>query len=253
MAGVSTTAEVLRLEAAASAGWPPAETARDDGWLLRVAGGRTRRVNSVQALVFASGADVGRAIGRVETWYRARGLPPCFQITDRPSPADLDQALAHRGYARISPVAVLTRQTEGLEAPHGARIELDTRPTPRVMNAVCDPLWSPEQRRARAALFARIRRPLAFATVLDGLHPVSGALCVVDREVAGLFTLRTANAARGRGHARAVVQRLGAWARGMGAKLLFQQIEEANDPALGLARQLGFERRYGYWYRELPA
>jgi GNAT superfamily N-acetyltransferase len=121
------------------------------------------------------------------------------------------------------------------------------------MNAVCDQLWSPEQRRARAELFARIRRPLAFATVIDGLHPVSGALCVVDREVAGLFTLRTASAARGRGHARAVVQRLGAWARGMGAKHLFQQIEEANDPALGLAQRLGFERRYGYWYRELPA
>lgn len=253
MAGVSTSAEVLRLEAAASAGWPPAETMRVDGWLLRASGGSTRRVNSVQALVFASGAEVGHAIGRVETWYRARGLPPCFQITDRPSPADLDQALAGRGYARITPVAVLTRGTEELQAPRNARIELDTRPTPRVMNAVCDPLWSLEQRRARAELFARIRRPLAFATVVDGLYPLSGALCVVDREIAGLFSLRTAAAARGRGHARAVVQRLGAWARDMGAMLLFQQIEEENAPALGLARSLGFERRYGYWYRELPA
>jgi GNAT superfamily N-acetyltransferase len=120
------------------------------------------------------------------------------------------------------------------------------------MNAVCDPLWAPEQRRARAELFARIRRPLAFATALDGPHPVSGAMCVIDREVAGLFSLRTAAAARGRGHGRAVVERLGAWARGMGATLLFLQIEEANAPALGLAQQLGFERRYDYWYRELP-
>jgi len=249
---LSTTVDVLRLEAAALAGWPPAETARDDGWLLRASGGHTRRVNSVQALVFAAGADVGRAVDRVETWYRARALPPCFQVTDRPSPAALDEFLAGRGYARISPVSVLTRDTAGMETPRDARIELDTRPTPRVMNAVCDPMWPPEQRRARAELFARIRRPLAFATALDGPYPVSGALCVVDREIAGLFTLRTATAARGRGHARTVVQRLGAWARGMGAKLLFQQIEEANAPALGIARQLGFERRYGYWYRELP-
>lgn len=250
---MNTITEVLRLEAAASAGWPPAETAREEGWLLRASGGHTRRVNSVQALVFASGADVGRAVDRVEAWYRTRALRPCFQVTDRASPADLDEALPGRGYVRISPVAVLTRATAGMEAPRDARIDLDTRPTPRVMNAVCDPLWPPEQRRARAELFARIRRPLAFATVLDGLHPVSGALCVVDREVAGLFTLRTTAAARGRGHARAVVQRLGAWASGMGATLLLQQIEEGNAPALGLAGSLGFERRYGYWYRELPA
>ena len=82
--------------------WPPKETARDEGWLLRAAGGHTRRANSVQPLVFASGADVERAIGRVEAWYARRGLPACFQLTDRAAPAGLDAALERRGYARLT-------------------------------------------------------------------------------------------------------------------------------------------------------
>ena len=245
--------ELLRLEAAALACWPPAETRRLDGWLLRASGGHTRRANSVQALVFAADTDLGRAIDRVEAWYRQRGLPPCFQVTDRAAPGALDAALAARRYARISPVSVLTRGTDGLAPPAGARVELDTRPTPRVMNAVCDPLWGAEPRRSRAELFARIRRPHAFATAIDGQHPVAGAVCVVDRELAGLFSLRPAVAARGRGHARAVVGRLGAWARGMGAKTMFLQVEDDNAAMRGLLRALAVERRYGYWYRELEA
>ena len=57
-------AVIERLERAALWAWPPKETARDDGWLLRAGGGRTRRVNSVQALVFPAATDVQRTIDR---------------------------------------------------------------------------------------------------------------------------------------------------------------------------------------------
>ena len=247
---MSDLQRILRIEAAALAAWPPAETARDEGWLLRASGGNSRRANSVQALVFASGASVDRAVDRVEAWYAKRGLPACFQLTDRAAPATLDAVLAGRGYGRLSPVSVLARDIAGLDPPKGARIELDTRPTPRAMNAVCDPHWGPAARKARAELFARIRRPHAFAVLLDGLQPVAGGLCVVDKELAGLFSIRTAPPARGRGHARAVIARLAAWGRGMGAKELYLQVEDDNEPSRAMVRPLGAVRVYGYWYRE---
>ena len=101
--------------------WPPKETARDEGWLLRAAGGHTRRANSVQPLVFAAGADVERAIGRVEAWYAKRGLPACFQLTDRAAPAQSRRGCwSARGYARLTPVSVLLRDTAGLEPAKGA-------------------------------------------------------------------------------------------------------------------------------------
>jgi ribosomal protein S18 acetylase RimI-like enzyme len=245
---------VARIEQAALWAWPPKETARDEGWLLRAGGGGTRRASSVQALVFATGADLDRAIARVEAWYAARGLPACFQLTDRAAPARLDAELEQRGYARLPAVSVLVVATGRVASPPAShKLDLVTRPTPQVMNAVCDPLWDPTTRRARAELFARIRRPLVFAVAYEGIQPVAGALCVVDHELAGIFTLRTAVPARGRGHADAVVRRLAAWARGQGAVELYLQVEDNNAPTQALASRLGATRTYGYWYRELAA
>ena len=194
-----------------------------------------------------------RAIGRVEAWYAKRGLASCFQLTDRAAPAGVDQILEQRGYALLTPVSVLLCDPAGIELAKGPRIELDSRPTPQVMNAVCDPHWEAATRRARAELFARIRRSHIFAVLFEGVQPVAGGLCVLDRDLAGVFTLRTAVHARGRGHGRAVVRRLAAWARGMGARQLSLQVEDGNAPARALLAALGAQVAYGYWYRELDA
>jgi len=241
---------VDRIEQAALWAWPPKETAHEDGWLLRASGGGTRRVNSARTLVFAAGSNVGRAIGRVERWYATRGLPACFQLTPFSAPAGLDGALEERGYARLPSVSVLL--VDAAEVPPSGRepIELETRPTPLAMNAVCDPRWGPMIRRARAELFARIRRPHVFAVLTEGGQPAAGGLCVVDGPLAGVFTMRTEVPFRRRGYAGAVFRRLVDWARRHGAAQVYLQVEDDNEAALALYRPHGGERVYGYWYRE---
>lgn len=244
---------VERIEQAALWAWPPKETAREDGWLLRAGGGATRRINSAQTLVFAAGSNVSRAIDRVERWYAARGLPACFQLTELASPADLDAVLATRGYARLPDVAVLLIDAAHVPSPSSkVTVELETRPTPLVMNAVCHPLWSPDVRRARAELFARIRRTHVFAVAIEGGQPAAGGLCVVDGSMAGIFTLRTDVPFRRRGFATAVLRRLVAWARSYRAKTIYVQVEEDNAPAMALYRSYAGSRAYSYWYREQP-
>ncbi len=121
------------------------------------------------------------------------------------------------------------------------------------MNAICDPHWDSAMRRSRALLFARIRKPHSFAVLLDGVQPVAGGLCVVDGELAGIFSVRTAVSARGKGHGRAVLARLAAWGRSMGALQLYLQVEDENEASRAMVRPLMAERAYGYWYRELQA
>ena len=101
---------IERIERAALWAWPPKETARVDGWLLRADGGDTRRANSVQTLVFAADSDLDRAIGPRRVLVCARGLPACFQLTDRSAPARLDAMLDARGYARLPSVSVFLRR-----------------------------------------------------------------------------------------------------------------------------------------------
>lgn len=241
---------VEAIERAALWAWPPREAAHEDGWLLRAGGAHSRRVNSAQTLVFAQGSDVGRVVERVERWYAARSLPACFQLTALTSPTSLDGFLTGRGYARLTPVSVLLVEAAQLPAPGRTAIELETRPTPLVMNAVCDPRWAPAIRRERAALLGRIRKIHVFAVATEGGQPMAGALCVVDGSLAGIFTLRTAETARRRGLATAVLRRLAAWARHQGAETLYLQVEEGNAASLALCRRHGAVPAYGYWYRE---
>jgi GNAT superfamily N-acetyltransferase len=241
---------VERIEQAALWAWPPKETAWEDGWLLRAGGGRTRRINSARTLVFAAGADVEKAIARVQRWYAARALPACFQLTELAAPAALDAVLEALGYRRLTPSAVLLIDAAGVEPPGREPIELQTRPTPLVMNAVCDPRWGPDVRRARAELFARIRKPHVFAVLTEGGQPAAGGLCVVDGELAGILAMRTEVPFRRRGLARAVFRRLAAWARNAGAKRIYLQVEDDNAAAQALYRPFGAALAYRYWYRE---
>lgn len=242
------------IERAALWAWPPKATASVAGWLLRAGdGARTRRTDSAQTLAFDPCADLDAAIGRVEAWYAACGLPACFQLTELAQPPDLDARLAERGYARLPSVSVLLLDADRAAVPECGRIELLTRPTPAVMNAICDPSWDAATRRARAALFARIRRPHVFGLALEGGEPAAAGLCVVDGALAGLFGLRTAVPFRGRGHARTLAEALIGWTRAMGAGRIYLQVEDDNAPAMALWRPFGGRRVYGYWYRERPA
>ena len=123
------------------------------------------------------------------------------------------------------------------------------------MNAVCDPHWEAASAPG-AGRAVRPDSPAAHASrcCSTGIQPVAGGLCVRGPGCSrGSSRLRTAVPARGRGYGRAVVRRLAAWARGMGARQLYLQVEDDNAPARALLAPLGAQAAYGYWYRELDA
>lgn len=240
---------VQRVERAALWAWPPRSTASVQGWLLRSAAGHTRRANSVQTLDFTAGADLGRAIDEVERWYDGNGLPACFQLTDAAQPGGLDEALATRGYERLTPSGVMLAPAEALSGDAGG-IELLHRPSQAVANALADPLWSAATRRERGLLLGRIRRPHRYALASVGGEPAAGGLCVLEDGLAGIFAMRTQAPFRRRGLARLVLGALAGWARASGARQIYLQVEDENAPARRLYAGLGFVRAYGYRYRE---
>ncbi len=241
---------VARVEAAALWAWPPRETAFVEGWHLRAADGHTRRANSVRTASFTAEASLAAAVAKVEAWYGARGLAACFQLTALSAPAGLDAALAARGYRRLGDTLVLLVDPAGVAPAAAAPVEFATRPTPLVMNAICDRYWDLRTRGLRAELLGRIRKPHVFAVATEGGAPAAGGLCVVDGALAGIFALRAQPPFQRRGHARAVVGHLVAWARRHGAAQAYLQVEEDNAPARALFDRLGGEVAYRYWYRE---
>lgn len=251
------------LEAAAARAWPPGESVERDGWTLRFSGGGSQRANSVQCLHW-TGADAEAAIDAAEAAYRARALPPLFQITDIARPADLDARLAARGYTSHDTTLLMTKTVaadlsspvltgEVPRAAGGWGHAVTRQPT-----ATAD--WldiylatvTPDRRATAPGIIAALPEPKCFFVAHFDGAPAAVGLGVAAPPYCGIECMATREAARGKGAARAVLRDLEAWAAGQGATTLWLQVLEANAPARRLYDGLGFATVGRYWYRRTP-
>jgi GNAT superfamily N-acetyltransferase len=248
---MSSTNIVRALEARAFRAWPALETRTDHGWVQRLAGGYTKRANSINALE-PEGVLTDEMKNGLETPYRTAGLPPIWRLTPL-APAGTDDLLAAAGYRRIDESLVQ-------RAPLNDRFILD--PEVRIAPAPSD-AWlagfatlspvAPAHRGTMTRMLRAIAAPAGFAQVEDkdvpGGEPIAFALGVVDGDHVGLFDVLVAPQARRRGLARRLTQSIGAWGRKHGARFCYLQVVATNVAALPLYAETGFETVYSYAYR----
>lgn len=224
-----------------------------DGWLLRVSPGKARRARSVNPH-FGSTLPLARKIRYCERIYRERGLPVLFRMTPFVQPPELASVLAAEGYeafdTTLVQVMALARPPEAA-VPEGIAVE---RPD---AGAFADALatlqdLTPEQRDVYQERMAASPVPmLALTARVDGGVAAAGTIMVEDG-IAGVFSMATAPAQRGRGLATALVARLLAWAWEHGATHAYLQVDAANAPALAVYRKFGFATGYTYHYCGRP-
>lgn len=246
-------AAILEIETHAFRAWPAAECVALGGWRLRANGGVTRRGNSVWPGA-GCGLPLGEALAAAETFYAARRAPARFQLFPGAEPAELDTALAGRGYEVETPVSV--QCAEAAELAQAAAPGFETAAA-----GDCTPeWWSVAGERSRfaevpdayRALLARIGPRAGYVLARRGGEPVATALGVSDGDWAGVFSMLTLPEWRGRGAGRALLGALARWAASRGARRLYLQVERDNAPALALYAKAGFRERYGYHYRLRP-
>lgn len=248
-----------QLDDLAHRGWPALETLSIGEWVVRWGGGVTKRANSV--LPRGDVDDLDHAIDLVETAYRARGLPPAFQLSPASRPANLAGRLDARGYLEdahtLIQVADVGRVIEQSEAApredDTAVVALAGAPNPDWMA-----LWWSIDGRGGDAEREIARQILTGATALyASLHDSSGVvaaarLAFVD-DWAGLYAVATRPDARHRGHARRLIGALAREAQQRGVTRMWLQVLADNVAAIALYRELGFETVSGYSYWTAPA
>lgn len=240
----STPFRTDELEAVAYDFWRAPEVAEDDGWRLRFAHGVSGRANSVWP--YDSGTlPLDDKIDRAEEWYRARGVPVLFQLTDASRPERLEAALIARGYDRGSgPVSVeVALLDDVLERTDG-----DADVSEQLDDAWLE-LW------AGSRGFGNHDVVRAILTAGDAVFARVGDIAV-GRGVAvgewlGITSMATLPEARRQGHARAIVYALARWADGRGCTHAMIQTEAANTPARTLYAHAGFVPHHEYRYRIL--
>ena len=244
------------LERRAFRAWPALETHEVAGWVQRLAGGYTKRANSINAL--EPGPDfTDRVRTSLEQIYRERGLPPIWRLTPL-APASADRVLADRGYRRIDESLV---QRAPLDGRFGGRfggvdpeVKIASAPSPAWLEgfATLSPV-APQHRQTMAGMLGRIAAPVisqaGFARVEEDGQPIAFALGVVDGDHVGIFDVLVAPRARRRGLARRLTESICAWGRAHGARFAYLQVVATNAAALPLYASLGFETVYAYAYR----
>jgi GNAT superfamily N-acetyltransferase len=240
----STPFRTDELEAVAYDFWRATDVAEVDGWRLRFAHGISGRANSV----WPNGAGtlpLDEKIERAEEWYRERGVPVLFQLTEAARPEGLEAALVARAYERgHGPVSVeIAALDDVVERTHG---KADV--SEQVDDAWLE-LWAGSRGFdnhdvVRAILTAG---DAAFASVGD----IAVGRGVAVGEWLGITSMATVPQARRQGHARAIVHALARWARQRGCTRAMIQTDAANAAARNLYAHAGFVAHHEYRYRIL--
>jgi N-acetylglutamate synthase len=216
------TSRIRATEHAAALAWPGIEQQWMDGWLLRSAGGHTRRANSAVPLGIEAGTA---AVSAIIEWYSQRGQTPWLAVADRllRLPKGVRVHLETVVMVRDLPAGESNPTVSLAERPDDHWLRLYRRRVPvDVLTAVIDGVVVFAQHADAAVGRA------AVTTAPDGTR------------WAGLSAVRVADGQRRRGHAQTLCSALLAWATEQGAARCYAQVLADNAAAIALYEQLGF-------------
>ncbi len=229
--------------------WPSLQTVCYDGWLLRFAGGYTRRANSVSP-IYDSTRPLDEKITHCERLYYGRSLPTIFKMTEAACPADLDAVLEARDYQADAHTSVQTVELAQVDFAHAGKLTFSTQPTDDWLEAFCrlnttDPARIPLMRH----MLANIIPAVTYAALVREGEIAAVGLAVADGTYVSLFDLVVDARWRGQGLGQALVLGLLQWGQAHGAQAGYLQVMLNNAPALRLYEKIGFREVYHYWYR----
>ena len=240
-------ASVLSLELRSLNAWPAPQTLLLDGWALRLAGGYTKRCNSVNATAVGATLDE-RQLAELEQLY-ARNHQPCiFRLSPLADPA-VDGLLHAKGYSLQDPSLFLQRSVWA-EDVSGPAIEMRTGFDARWFEGICSAHGlSESQQQWHRRILQGIAPQCGYGSITQQGQAVAWGLVVLEREAAGFYDVVVDANQRGKGLGRELMQGLMQWAAQQGARRLDLQVAGSNAVAQALYASLGFERVYGYHYR----
>lgn len=239
----------LYLEELSLNAWPALQTLLLDGWVLRFAGGYTRRANSVNPL-YAASLPVDEKIAWCEQFYQAQGLPAVFKLTPPAQPATLDADLARHGYRLEARTSVQTLDLHSARFSAPATFAVTETLTEAWFSAFCLLSGTPAGHLAPMRQLLNLILPShVFGWIhIDG-QPVACGLSVTQAQSIGFYDIVVAPEQRGQGYGRQIMSGLLAHGQQQGAQQAYLQVMLNNQPALGLYAGLGFREAYQYWYR----
>jgi|SRR5215216_361760 len=220
-----------------------------DGWIIRFAGGYTKRANSVNPL-YSSSLNIDEKLGFCERLYRKKNLPVVFKLTPSVYPSDLDEKLGDSGYQKDSPTSVQTVDVDVVNLQEPSEAECQDELSNAWLENFCRMSAVPEaHRKTLQIILLNIIPSHCFVSLKSNDRVVACGLGVVQSGYVGLFDIVTDKEFRNLGYGGQVVKKILAWGKQNKARTGYLQVMLDNAPARSLYAKLGFMEQYQYWYR----
>ena len=243
--------KVRKIEERSLNAWPALREILYDGWVLRFAGGFTRRSNSINPIYEGSQGVFEKTLA-CEDIYRERDLCPVFKISPLVHPRDLDEILVGRGYEKEATTSV---QSLNLDT-----FEISSTPQTGVAENACA-TWledyeklqtmDDQEKRCFALILCQTAARIFYLPLQENGKMVAAGLSILEGDHVGLYGLITDSDHRGKGLGKQMVVDALCHARKLGANLAYLQVLMKNDPALQLYSRLGFRECYHYWHQTI--
>lgn len=243
---------VRRYEAAGFRAWPAASVLYDGSWVIRLTAGHpARRLNSINVLDPSDTRLIADRINKAARRFDSYERPVTFRITPLTGQPICD-FLDGEGWTTAAESIVMLAEIGAIRLDD-AIDHIPLKDIGRFVEALIKVRQT--DRGLKAGLSEIIGSIIPdeglFVAELSG-EPVATAICVHDNDLAGLFEVATSSQWRRRGHGRDIVLAALKWAKLLGARHAWLQVEADNRAAVELYRSIGFRELYRYHYRQLP-
>ena len=237
------------LEELALTTWPALQQWLYDGWVVRFAGGHTRRANSVTPL-YSARHDPAAKIAQCEQWYAAANLPVVFRLNRHTAPSAIDYLLDARGYRLVDPSLTLHRHLDTWIMPSESPGTLRSETLLDWLALYCRLSGKAlDQQHSHTTILQATPAPRIFASLWDCDQAVACAVGVIYAQALSIVDVVTDPQHRQQGYGSSLLAQIFAWAQRAGAGDAALQVQGDNAAARALYTRLGFREVYSYWYR----
>ena len=231
--------------------WPSLQTILLDGWIIRMAGGYTKRANSVNP-IYSFENNLDEKIDYCENIYNQNNLPIVYKIIECEDHKIIDKRLEELNYKKIDLTSVqicneLKRIDNKIE-----QITIDKIFTENWKKCFyyCNNITNTETINIIEGMLKNIKHNIISVYKMDNGTFAGCGYGVIEKGFVGLFDIIVKEEFRGRGYGKEIVQTILEKAVEAGIEKAYLSVVNDNTIAKKLYEKLGFKEIYKYWYRK---
>jgi N-acetylglutamate synthase-like GNAT family acetyltransferase len=230
--------------------WPSLQTILLDGWIIRMAGGYTKRANSVNP-IYSFENNLDKKIKYCEKIYRNNNLPIIFKIIDCKEHIIIDNRLEDLNYSKIDLTSVQICDEIGQINSKSTSI-IDSKFTENWRNCLyhCNNIKSMETMETIENMLKNIRNDI-ISVYKTGNETFAGCgYGIIEKGFVGLFDIIVKEEFRGNGYGKEIVETILTKAKEMGINKAHLSVVDNNLIAKELYEKIGFKEIYKYRYKK---